>query len=106
MPAFRILSVIVFLSVIASAQDLPAGPGKDLFEKVCSQCHGLDIITNLKHTKAEWKAVVDTMAGYGASAKDEELDAIVDYLAKNFGKDAAQQAAGKVHLHAPSVIRP
>jgi mono/diheme cytochrome c family protein len=93
MLAVRKLNVILFcLSLIAlpaSAQDLPAGPGKDLFERVCSQCHGLDIITNLKHTKPEWKAVVDTMAGYGASAQDEELDAIVDYLAKNFGKDAA-----------------
>jgi mono/diheme cytochrome c family protein len=101
-------SVALVLSLIAwpgLAQDLPAGPGKDLFEKVCSQCHGLDIITNLKHTKAEWKAVVDVMAGYGASAKDEELDAIVVYLAKNFGKDAAPRAAAKIPSHTLSFVR-
>jgi len=72
-----------------AAQDLPDGPGKDTFAKVCSQCHGLDIIVVLKHTKEEWKTVVDTMASYGASAKDEEFDAIIDYLAKNFGKSDA-----------------
>ena len=71
------------------AQDLPDGPGKDTFAKVCSQCHGLDIIVTLKHTKEEWKSVVDTMASYGASAKDEEFDAIIAYLAKNFGKGDA-----------------
>ena len=68
-----------------TAQDLPDGPGKDTFAKVCSACHGLDIIVTLKHSKEEWKTVVDTMASYGASAKDEEFDAIVGYLAKNFG---------------------
>jgi len=88
----RKLVVGIFLaSLTASAQDLPAGPGKDVFEKVCSACHGLDIITALKHTRAEWKSVIDTMAGYGAMAKDEEFDAIVTYLAKNFGKDDASK---------------
>ncbi len=72
-----------------SAQDLPDGPGKDTFSKVCSACHGLDIVVVLKHTKEEWKTVVDTMAGYGAQAKDEEFEAIIGYLAKNFGKGDA-----------------
>ena len=78
------------LSVLPmAAQDLPDGPGKETFAKVCSQCHGLDIIVTLKHTKEEWKTVVDTMASYGASAKDEEFDAVIAYLAKNFGKSDA-----------------
>jgi len=76
-------------SLPLTAQDLPDGPGKDIFAKVCTACHGADIIVVLKHTKEEWKTVVDTMASYGASAKDEEFDAIVTYLAKNFGKGDA-----------------
>jgi cytochrome c5 len=86
----RTLSLALIAFGIAAlplaAQDLPAGPAKETFENVCSQCHGLDVIVSQKHTKPEWKAVVDTMASYGASAKDEEFDAIIDYLAKNFGK--------------------
>ena len=89
----RNLSLALFAVALAalplSAQDLPDGPGKDTFAKVCRACHGLDIIVTLKHSKEEWKTVVDTMASYGASAKDEEFDAIVGYLAKNFGKGDA-----------------
>jgi virginiamycin B lyase len=77
------------VSVPANAQDLPAGPGKALTEKVCAACHGVDLITNLKHTKAEWKTVIDTMVGYGAMGTDEELDTIATYLAKNFGREGA-----------------
>jgi len=73
-----------------AAQDLPDGPGKETFAKVCTQCHGTDVIVVQKHTKAEWKTLVDTMISYGAEAKDEEFEAIINYLAKNFGKaDAA-----------------
>ena len=84
---------LFLISLSASAQDLPAGPGKEVLEKVCTQCHGLDVITTLKHTKAEWKSVVDTMVSYGATAKDDEFDAIVNYLAKNFGKGDQSKAA-------------
>ena len=75
----------------ARAQDLPDGPGKEVFNRVCTQCHGLDQIVELKQTKAEWSALVDTMVQYGAVAKDEEFDVIIDYLAKNFGKAAADK---------------
>jgi mono/diheme cytochrome c family protein len=96
------LFALSLIAARASAQDLPAGPGKEIFEKVCSQCHGLDIITNLKHTKAEWQSVIDTMAGYGASAKDEEFEAIVNYLAKNFGKDGAAKLSPQASSKRPS----
>ncbi len=93
----RKLSLALFALGLAAlpmtAQDLPDGPGKDTFAKVCSACHGLDIIVTLKHSKEEWKTVVDTMASYGASAKDEEFDAIVGYLAKNFGNAPAAAPA-------------
>ena len=68
------------------AQDLPDGPGKDTVEKVCTVCHGLEDIVSSKRSKAEWKALVDKMVGFGAQAKDEELEAIINYLVKNFGK--------------------
>jgi len=75
----------------ARAQDLPDGPGKEVFNRVCTQCHGLDQIIELKQTKAEWTVLVDTMVQYGAVAKDEEFDVIIDYLAKNFGKAGADK---------------
>ena len=86
-----ILALFVFgiAALPVSAQDLPDGPGKDTLVMVCTVCHGTDIIVAQKHTKAEWKDVVDQMIANGAQAKDEEFAAIIDYLAKNFGKPDA-----------------
>lgn len=72
----------------AMAQDLPDGPGKDVTVKACTSCHDADNFTSKKHTKAEWKEVVDTMVAYGAEVSDADSEIITTYLAKYFGKDA------------------
>ena len=71
----------------AQAQDakLPDGDGKELVQKTCSACHGVDTATSETHTATEWKAVVDTMVNRGAEGTDAELAKIVAYLAKNYG---------------------
>jgi cytochrome c5 len=93
-----------FLAATASAQqNLPEGPGKDTFAKVCSTCHGLDRPMALKRTKEAWSATVAEMAGFGADATQEDFQAIVNYLAKNFGPDANGSAAvgGQAGLKLP-----
>ncbi|HEV2200464.1 MAG TPA: cytochrome c [Bryobacteraceae bacterium] len=88
------LSALAFLVVFgvaaprAMAQDLPDGPGKDVVVKICTSCHDADNFTSKKHTKAEWKEVVDTMIAYGAEVSDDQVEVITTYLAKNFGKAA------------------
>lgn len=72
----------------AIAQDLPDGAGKDVVVKACTSCHDADNFTSKKHSKAEWKEVVDTMVAYGAEVSDEQSEIITTYLAKNYGKDA------------------
>ena len=73
----------------AQAQKLPDGPGKEAFEKVCAECHGLELATGQKLTKAAWTTTVASMAAKGAAGTKEEFEAIVNYLAKNFGSDGA-----------------
>ena len=82
------------LAIPGWTQALPDGPGKDVFASVCSQCHTLDRVLNLKLTKEEWQEKVDRMGAKGASASKEEFTAIVDYLAKNFPSTAATASAG------------
>ena len=41
------------------ASDLPAGPGKELFQTVCSRCHAL--VDPRMHTPPDWGAVVVRM---------------------------------------------
>ena len=92
----HVFKALLLGSLAASAsaqQNLPDGPGKDTFAKVCSSCHGLDRPMALKRTKEAWSATVAEMAGFGADATQEDFQAIVNYLAKNFGPDANSPAA-------------
>ncbi len=70
----------------AAAQDLPAGPGKAVFEKMCTQCHGVEGIVRSKMTRDRWMSIVDDMVSRGAKGTDEEIDVVIDYLAANFGR--------------------
>jgi competence protein ComEA len=63
---------------------LPAGAGRELTIRVCSQCHSPDMAADQQLDPAGWKSLVDEMAGKGAVATDAELDEIVRYLANAF----------------------
>jgi competence ComEA-like helix-hairpin-helix protein len=77
---------------LANAQDLPAGPGKDVVDMVCGACHGTDLISSQRATKEGWGYIVDDMVSRGASATNEQVVTIKDYLAKNFGQVNANKA--------------
>ena len=63
---------------------LPAGPGRELMIRVCSQCHLPDQAADQQLDAAGWKALVDQMATKGATATDAEFDEIVRYLTSAF----------------------
>jgi len=80
----------VALLVSAQAQDLPEGKGKDLVEDRCSTCHGLDLLLAEHDSKQRWSGIVNEMVSRGATGTPEEIQTIVDYLAANFGPEAAK----------------
>jgi len=84
---FAPIPTALLLAASVQAQDLPDGAGKELVMKVCTVCHELTRITSKQKTKDEWNETVDQMAARGARASDAEFEAIVNYLAKYFGKD-------------------
>ena len=63
---------------------LPAGEGRDVMIRVCSQCHEPEMAADQQFDEAGWKSLVDQMASKGATATDEEFDQIVRYLTKAF----------------------
>lgn len=78
---------LLALSAPAFADDyaaLPAGPGRDVTVKVCSQCHSPELAAAQKMDQAGWKALVDQMASNGAQASDADFDTITKYLAASF----------------------
>jgi cytochrome c553 len=82
------LALFASLVPLSFAQDnLPAGKGRDTFKKVCTQCHDVEGVPQLRYSRADWASLVYSMKDMGADATKAELEEIIDYLAKNFGKD-------------------
>ena len=71
---------------VAQAQELPAGKGKDVVEQVCGACHGTDLISSRRATTQGWSYLVDDMISRGASASNEQIQTINDYLVKFLGQ--------------------
>ena len=71
---------------------LPEGPGKAVTERVCSECHGLEQVTQARMTSQAWRDVVKDMVSRGAKATDSDIDGIVAYLAANFGEEKQQKS--------------
>ncbi len=84
--------LIPVLAVTAAAQTpLPEGEGKKVVQKVCLDCHGPENFTSLKLTHDQWDKVVNDMIERGAQGTEQELDQVVAYLTKYFGKDKPQR---------------
>jgi competence protein ComEA len=65
---------------------LPDGKGKEAVAKLCVGCHELDTATSSLHTRIGWKQTVDDMMARGAEGSAEDLQAVVEYLTKYFGR--------------------
>jgi competence ComEA-like helix-hairpin-helix protein len=85
-PVFFSSLAVLSQAPAAKAQDLPPGPGKDLTDQVCGACHGTDLVSARRATKEGWGYIVDDMVSRGASASDDQVKQIKDYLFKNFGQ--------------------
>lgn len=69
----------------AQTVSLPDGAGKNLILASCVECHGLQEILGLRKNARGWKQTVDDMVSRGAQVTTIEAQAIVEYLAANFG---------------------
>jgi len=83
--AFRLFLALLFLAALAAAaQSLPDGPGKETFEMVCSMCHSPTAVIGQQGTKRWWQSKVTDMLQEVTDVPSSDVDAIVNYLAKNF----------------------
>lgn len=69
--------------------ELPEGDGKAIATEYCQDCHKLTSVTKARKTSDEWLDSVHLMMDRGARIPDDKIDALVQYLAKNFGPQAA-----------------
>ena len=70
--------------------ELPDGDGKAIATENCQACHKLTNLTKAHKSLDDWKETVQTMIDRGANVSPDQVDTLVQYLAKNFGpKDAS-----------------
>ena len=72
-------------SLLARAQGLPDGSGKEAIEASCTLCHGLSYITQSNKSLSGWRDIVSDMMARGAPLTKEEFEAVLPYLATHFG---------------------
>lgn len=80
--------LLLAISAGASLAQLPDGPGKAETEKICTQCHELERSVSLRQDRDGWQATMNKMVSLGAKGTDQEFQAVVDYLARNYPGDA------------------
>jgi cytochrome c5 len=98
----RVLLLAAATALAASAQTpppLPDGEGKKVVEKLCLDCHGPENFTSKKRTKDEWEKVVSDMIEKGAQGTESELDQVVAYLTKYFGKAQSARSVRFARVH-------
>jgi competence protein ComEA len=78
----------------AQPQDVPAlpdGPGKDTVIELCSGCHAPDNVVLHGQSRDDWEGTLSRMVAYGMVGTDDQMNEILDYLAKNFPKPPASK---------------
>lgn len=86
----RVVAIlIVAAATTANAQQLPAGPGADVFKAKCISCHDADIVMQQKLSLAGWTNSVAKMMRWGAQVTPEERDVLQSYLAAHFAPKPA-----------------
>lgn len=76
----------------------PPGPGRDLADATCIQCHGQVFLPTHSKSKVEWLVMIDVMldpnggiqAGRDTAltVTSEEREVLADFLTTNFGTDS------------------
>jgi cytochrome c5 len=69
-----------------AASTLPEGPGRRTIERVCANCHELEVVTDKRLDRPQWEDIVNEMIGFGAKLTKTQASEVVNYLARNFGK--------------------
>lgn len=64
--------------------ELPEGAGRAAFERMCFSCHTVETVTGARHSKEGWAKIVENMVAYGAQGTPAEIEAVVDYLTRNY----------------------
>jgi mono/diheme cytochrome c family protein len=67
--------------------EFPPGEGKAIADSACLACHSTDMVRQQRLNEKQWAAAVTKMVGWGADVPENQREALISYLVKNFGPD-------------------
>lgn len=71
-------------TVIPARTGLPAGPGRETVQQLCTSCHAIGMVTANGRTSDGWAELIERMMGLGLEASDEDLQTVHAYLTREF----------------------
>ncbi|HET9783454.1 MAG TPA: hypothetical protein VFP94_00720 [Terriglobales bacterium] len=83
--AVAVRLALAVAAVAAAAPEADAAVGQLVLAR-CGSCHGLDTLSHNPQDAAGWSKTVDSMIALGAQVQPQEKSALVEYLAKHFGR--------------------
>ena len=86
----------------APPSPLPPGDGADIVAVTCSQCHGLNALTQLRMTGPAWRHQIYDMIERGAQVSPSEIDVMVNYLGTHLGPGIPYPGPSPAHVNLPS----
>ena len=92
-----IVTVLLLFSAVAAADEgsfqLKEGSGKSLVIGHCAICHSLDYIQMNSPIldRAGWEKTMNKMVALGADIAEPDKQAILDYLARQYGSDQSNR---------------
>jgi quinoprotein glucose dehydrogenase len=92
---------MLFTATVAHAQEpvpsggvpLPPGSGKEIVERICSQCHALGLALAKRYSAEEWPQIIARMVATGAPLDAAQVHTVNAYLSANFGSTGAMPAS-------------
>jgi hypothetical protein len=67
--------------------ELRDAPEKPVVTRVCGECHDpAPRITKFRKSETEWADVITDMQNRGMMADDKELEVVLAYLTRNYGR--------------------
>lgn len=88
-----ILCTAAGAAALATAQTtrppLPEGPGKQILETVCTECHTLNEVVKFSgyYSRENWRDILQTMVADGARLTPAQTPVLLDYLTQTFPKN-------------------
>jgi len=94
------------LAALRAQGPLPPGEGREIVERVCAPCHGVERIALRKLDKDGWARLVEGMANLGAKGTADDFKTIVQYLSATFPlPDSEKMNPDKVNVNKASSVR-